>query len=328
MAVAKQLRWGLLSTARINQAIIEPLRNSERSILSAVASRSAVKAAEYSKTWSIPKYYSSYEALLEDPEIDVIYNSLPNSLHAEWSIKAMRHGKHVLCEKPLTTRPSDVDELISTAKETRMVIAEAFMYRHHPQTILVKKLVQDGEIGDLQYIHGSFCYMNTRKVDLRFELELGGGSLWDVGCYPISYFRFLTGSEPIEVFGHQVDGHTGIDLLFAGQLLFPGNVLSQFDCSFISPHISRIEITGSGGRIIIPIPYKPGLHTEITVDNGESIRIIPIKGEPLYLGEVADIENAILNGTSPRISLDDSRGNVAAIEALYQSAKQNQSVKI
>jgi predicted dehydrogenase len=166
--------------------VIEPIRSSRKSELVAVASRSQEKASQYATTWGIPRFHSSYEALLEDPEVDVIYISLPNSLHAEWSIKSMKMGKHVLCEKPITTSTHDLDAVIKVAKETGMVITEAFMYRHHPQTILVKQMVDNGEIGKLQLINGSFCYYNTRPSDPRFDLSFGGGSLWDVGCYPIS----------------------------------------------------------------------------------------------------------------------------------------------
>ncbi len=224
-----------------------------------MASRSLAKGTEYAQTWGIPRVFSSYDAMLSDPEIEVIYNSLPNSLHAEWSIKAMRMGKHVLCEKPITTKSTDMDAVINTARETGMIITEAFMYRHHPQTIMVKQMIDNGDIGNLLYIQGSFCYTNTRSFDPRFDPNLGGGSLWDVGCYPISYSRYIIGKQPIEIDGHQVTGPTGIDLLFTGHMLYPGEVVVQFDCSFITPFKVEMVFTGDKGRIIIPEPYKPGL---------------------------------------------------------------------
>ncbi len=321
MAKATPLRWGLLGTARINRALIEPIRLSKNSILSAVASRSPDRAADYATTWGIPRFYSSYDALLADPEIDVIYNSLPNSLHAEWSVKAIQMGKHVLCEKPMTTSTNDMDAIISVAKNTGRVITEAFMYRHHPQTILVKQMVDNGEIGNLQLIRGSFCYTNTRSPDVRFDPDLGGGSLWDVGCYPISYARYITKNEPIEVYGHQVVGQTGIDLLYVGQMNFPGDAIAQFECSFITPFKVYIELTGDKGRIIIPEPYKPGINTKIIVERAGQVQSNRIKGAKLYQGEVEDIENAIMLGNPPRISLEDSRANIATIEALYKSAR-------
>ena len=161
-----------------------------------------------------------------------------------------------------------------------MVISEAFMYRHHPQTLFVKEMVDNGEIGYLQMIRGSFCYTSTRSPNPRFDLKLGGGSLWDVGCYPISYARYLTGEDPIEVYGHQVTGPTGIDLLYVGQLSFPGGVISQFECSFITPSKSLMEITGEKGRIIIPEPYKPGKRTSIFLERDEQSQDILELKEP------------------------------------------------
>ncbi len=307
MSEIRCLRWGLLSTARINRAIISPIRSSKYSELVAVASRSKEKASEYAASWGIPRIHSSYEDLLADPEIDVIYISLPNSLHAEWSIKALQMGKHVLCEKPLTTSLRDADAVIDVAQKTGKIITEAFMYRHHPQTMMVKQMVDNGEIGKLQLIRGSFCYFNTRVGDVRFDPTLGGGSLWDVGCYPIGYARYLTGNAPLEVFGHQVTGPTGIDLMYVGQMLFPEGVMAQFDCSFITERKAEMEITGETGRILIPEPYKPGKRTNIILQHEGQERKITIKGPELYQGEIEDIENAILYNQPARISLNDSR---------------------
>jgi xylose dehydrogenase (NAD/NADP) len=322
------LRWGLLGTARINQAVIGPILSSKHSQLMAVASRNLDRAKEYAHANHIPRYFDSYEALVNDSEIDVIYNGLPNSLHTPWSIKAMEAGKHVLCEKPLSTSTNDADKIIQVAKQTGMVIAEAFMYRHHPQTLYIKKIIDEGEIGELQLINGSFCYTNTRPNNIRLDAALGGGSLWDVGCYPISYSRFITGEEPCEVSGNQIIGPTGIDLLFAGQLRFPGGVIAQFNCSFISPYKTFVEITGNKGRIIINEPFKPGKKTKIMLDKDQHTEKISITGAELYRGEIEDLENAILSGLPTRISLQDSRENIKTIEALYQSALLSTPVNI
>jgi D-xylose 1-dehydrogenase (NADP+, D-xylono-1,5-lactone-forming) len=244
-------------------------------------------------------------------------------MHAEWSIKAMRMGKHVLCEKPIATSIADLDSVISVAKSTGMVITEAFMYRHHPQTKLIKQMLDNGEIGNIQLIHGSFCYTNDRAHDIRFDPELGGGSLWDVGCYPISYARYIAGMEPNKVYGNQVTGPSGIDLLYAGQMYFPDSIIAQFDCSFITPFRVSMEISGERGRILIPDPYKPGTKTELIIEREGQKRTLQIKGQKLYQGEVEDIENAVLLGKPPLINLEDSRGNLKAITALYQSARQD-----
>ncbi len=265
---------------------------------------------------------------MADPEIDVIYNSLPNNLHFEWSLKALQAGKHVLCEKPLTIRSADIDALIQASQDNGRIIAEAYMYRHHPQTLLVKEMVENGDIGELQQLCGSFTYMNTRPGDTRFDPSMGGGSLWDIGCYPIGYASYLSGSMPVQVFGHQVTGPTGIDLRFSGQLLFSQEVTAQFECSFITEYKVGMEISGDKGRIIIPEPFKPGKSTRITLHQGGQEKIIRIKGCELYQGEIEDLENALLKGTPPRISLGESRGIIQTIEALYQSAKRAQPIQL
>ncbi len=328
MVNSHPLHWGILGTARINRALIDPIRSSKNSVLYAVASRDPLKAKEYANTRHIPHYHSSYEALLTDPEIDIIYISLPNGLHAEWSIKAMQSGKHVLCEKPLTTSSVDMDAVMKIAGQTGKVISEAFMYRHHPQTLLVKHMVDTGKIGNLQLIRGSFCYTNSRTSDPRFDPGLGGGSIWDVGCYPIGYARYITDTEPIEVFGHHTIGTTGIDLLFAGQMQFPRGVTTQFECSFISPFKVFMELTGDKGRITIPNPYKPGIQEKIYLECDGHSKTIHIKGTELYCGEVEDIENAVLFEKPTRISLVDSKANIATIEALIKSAQINQVVNL
>ena len=328
MVGSKRLTWGLLGTARINRAVIGPIRASKKSQLKAVASRSLNTAEEYAKAWGISQFYGSYDALLSDPAIDVIYNSLPNGLHTEWSIKAMQMGKHVLCEKPLTTSVDELEKVQEVVQQTGMVIAEAFMYRHHPQTLQIKRMVDGQEVGKLRLIQGSFCYTNSRHDNPRLDPDLGGGSLWDIGCYPIGYARYLIEEEPVEVFGHQVTGPTGVDLLYAGQLRFPGGVILQFDCSFITPSKSIMEITGDKGRITIPEPYKPGKRTRIILERNSGSQAIELKGAELYQGEIEDIENAVLTGSPTLISLDESRGNIAAIEALYQSSRLSKPITI
>ena len=229
------LNWGLLSTARINRALIPPLRASKRNQLLAAGSRSQQTADQYAQEWKIPRAHGSYEALLADPEIDVIYNSLPNHLHAEWTIKAVEAGKHVLCEKPLALNVNEVDTIQKAAQKHGRVVAEAFMYRHHPQTHQVLELIRRGSIGTLKLLRGSFTYVLTGGTDVRLDPAMGGGSIWDVGCYPISYARTVVGEDPLDVFGWQVRGPTGIDETFVGQMRFAGDIHAQFDSSFAIP---------------------------------------------------------------------------------------------
>src|SRR3990172_2137566 len=202
--LTEPLGWGLLSTARINRALIPPLRASKRSKLVAVASRTAKGAQAYAHKWRIPRAYASYEAMLDEADIDVIYNSLPNHLHAEWTIKAAQAGKHVLCEKPLALSVEEVDAMTAAARQAGVVVAEAFMYRHHTQTLKVKELVESGAVGNVRLVRGSFTFMISRQDDVRLDPAMGGGCLWDVGCYPFIYPRYLFVREPEEVLGCQI----------------------------------------------------------------------------------------------------------------------------
>ena len=324
----KILRWGLLSTARINARLIPPLNASKRNRLAAVASRSQATADAYAREWKIPRALGSYDALLNDPEIDVIYNPLPNSLHAEWTIKALRAGKHVLCEKPMALTLAELDAMADAAKGSGRVLAEAFMYRHHPQTLKIKEMVDDGSLGKLQLVKGSFTFVLTHEGDVRLDKALGGGSIWDLGCYPISYARTMIGAEPLEVFGWQVTGPTGIDMSFIGQMRFPNDVHAQFDCGFASPEHSFIEIVGTEGTLNIPVPFQPGKKEKIYFTRGKKTDTIEIKGQELYIGEVEDMADAVLLGKPPRISLEDSRVNTATILALLKSAQSGKVIAL
>lgn len=322
----RQLNWGLLSTAKINQALIKPLNASKRTRLLAVASRSQSSADAYARDWKIPRAYGSYEAMLADPEIDVVYNSLPNHLHAEWTIKALRAGKHVLCEKPIALSLAEIDEMTSVAKDTGKVLAEAFMYLHHAQTLKVKEIVDSGALGKLQLIKGAFTFTLTREGNFRSIKEMGGGSIWDVGCYPISFARMIVGEEPVEVFGWQVEGPGGSEESFIGQMRFANGVHAQFDSGFKSPSRSYIEIVGSEAVLKISAPFKPQVKNELILVRGNAEEKIKISGTELYIGEVEDMCDAVLMNKPSRISLADSRGNIATILGLIDSANQKKSI--
>ncbi len=322
----KILRWGLLSTARINQALFVPLRISKRNRLLAVASRTQEKAETYARLNRIKRAHGSYEALLADPEIDVVYNPLPNHLHAEWTIKALQAGKHVLCEKPLALTTGEVDAMAAAARESGRVLAEAFMYRTHAQSLKVREMVKEGGLGRVKFVRGSFTFSLTKEDDYRLDPAMGGGSLWDVGCYPLSYTRMVLGAEPLEVFGWQVRGKTGIDETFAAQLRFPGEILAQFDCSVAVPYHVFMEIIGDEGTLVIPAPFNPGLKEMVYLTQKGKVQQLSIRGTAPYLSEVEDMADAVLLGKPPRVSLQDSRANVAAILALFESARSGKPV--
>jgi D-xylose 1-dehydrogenase (NADP+, D-xylono-1,5-lactone-forming) len=324
----KTLRWGLLSTAHINRLVIPPLRAAKQNQLMAVASRSQAKADTYAKEWKIPRAYGSYEALLADPEIDVIYNPLPNHLHAEWTIKAAQAGKHVLCEKPLALSVAEVDAIDDAARKAGVVVMEAFMYRHHPQTLKARELVTTGAIGQLLVIRGAFTFALDKPKDVRLDPAMGGGCVWDIGCYPVSYARYIAGAEPLEVFGWQVTGASGVDEVFAGQLRFPGEVLAQFHASFRSPYNTLMELVGTTGSLRVPIPFQSSQEAVLQLLQDDKSEIIPTPGPDRYLLEVENLTAAILEGQAPRISLAHSRANVATLVALLQSAREGRPVKL
>jgi predicted dehydrogenase len=322
------LRWGLLGTSRISRQILPALRASDRHVVVAAAGRDRDRLAAYAREWEIPRTYGRYDELLADPDVEVVYNPLPNALHAEWTIRAARAGKHVLCEKPLALTAKDVDAVAAAAAEARVVVAEAFMYRSHRQTLEVKALVDRGAIGPVQLVRGAFSFPLDRPGDVRFDPDLGGGSLWDVGCYPVNYARYLIGAEPREVFGWQVFGPTGVDLAFSGQLRFPDDVVLQFDCSFRSPFRTHLEVVGAAGTITLARPFKPLGENTIVVSHGDEVETIPVPAQDLYGAEADDMADAIRLGRPPRVSLADSRGNVAALTALLRSAGEDRPVSL
>lgn len=324
----KTLGWGLLGTARINRALIPPLRASARNQLLAVASRRLETAAAYAREWGIERAHGSYEALLADPEIDVVYIPLPNGLHAEWVVRAARAGKHVLCEKPLAVTVEEVDAIAAAAREARVVVSEAFMYRHHPQTARVREVVSTGVLGRVRFVRGSFSFGLTRPQDPRRDPALGGGALFDVGCYPLSFARSVLGQEPLEVMGWQHQGPTGVDLTFVAQLRFPDDVLAQFDCSFEASFRTIMEVVGETASLAVTQPFKPGAAAQLLLNRGDRIETIDSTEADLYAGEVEDLADAVLLGKAPRVSLADSRGNVAAITALLRSARENRPIRL
>jgi xylose dehydrogenase (NAD/NADP) len=308
--------------------VIPPLRVSPGNRLRAVASRAADRAAAYAREWGIERAYGSYEELLEDAEIDAVYVPLPNHLHAEWAVRAARAGKHVLCEKPLALTVAEVDAMAAAARERGVVLTEAFMYRHHPQTLRVKQLVDEGAIGEPRFVRGSFSFTLTRPGDVRLDPAMGGGAVWDVGCYPVSFTRFVLGAEPVEVVGHATLGPTGIDESFVGQMAFPGGALAQFDCGFRAPYRTRMEIVGAEGRIEIPDPWVPGAGAPLRIARGDEEEELVVEGEDRYRLEIEDLADAALHARPPRVSLAESRGNVATLVALLESAREGRVVRL
>jgi predicted dehydrogenase len=308
------------------------LRQTKLCQLSGVISGSPEKAARWAKDYNLsPKNLYNYETmdrLADNPDIDIVYVVTPNALHAEHTIRAARAGKHVLCEKPLALSEDEVDRIAAAGRESGVVIAEAFMYRHHPQTPRLKALVDDGAIGAVRFARGSFSFPLSRPNDVRLRPEWGGGCLWDVGCYPLSLARFVLGAEPLEVFGSAVSGATGVDETFAGQLVFPGGVLVQVDGGFRSPFRAEFEVAGTEGVIRLRHPFKPRPELPLQLERDGEVTTFAVEPADRYRLEVEDLAAAVVTGRPPRVSLAESRGNVAAIVALLRSAREGRPIRL
>jgi len=308
------VRWGLMSTARINLAILEGVRLTERAAVIAVASRDQGRADAYAREHGIERALGTYEALLSDPDVEVVYISLPNSLHVEWSIRALEAGKHVLCEKPLDRRPDAVERAFDAADQAGRLLMEAFMYRHHPQTRKVADLVADGAIGRLRQLRSSFSFTLADLADVRMLPELDGGALMDLGCYCISMQRLLAG-EPELVFGRQRTGSTGVDLGFTAVVQFGSDVFGEFNCGFDLPETNGLEAIGSSGIVIVPDPVRcRDPHVEL---NGERIDVEDVDR---YRLQVENFSDAVRGEAEPLLGRADALGQARTIEALYRSA--------
>jgi len=315
-----RLRWGLLGTARINRLLIPAIRAGSRSELTTIASRALDRAQAYADEWKIPRALGSYEALVADPNVDVIYNPLPNSFHVDWTVKALDAGKHVLCEKPLALAVGDVDRIAAAAKRNGRIAAEAFMYRHHPLTHAAEAIVKSGRLGRVRAYKGAFTFPLTREGDVRLDPALGGGSLWDVGCYPLSYSNLLAGAAPVEVFGWQQLSATKIDLEFSAMMRYADGVVAQFDSGFVGPFRAEMEVIGTDATLRIDRPFRTDERSRLRLTVGDDTETLPSEQEAPFAGEIADIETAVLDGHSQRVPLVESRRTIETIRALYASA--------
>jgi predicted dehydrogenase len=322
------VKFGFLSTARINEHLLAAASSSDRVNVLAVASRDAARAEAYARAHSIERAYGSYDELLADPDVEAVYVSLPNALHIEWSIRALEAGKHVLCEKPLTRRPEEVERAFDAAARAERLLMEAFMYRHHPQTRRVKQLVDQGAIGRLRAIRGIFSFdlLAERDVeDVRLNAELDGGSLMDVGCYCVSGARLLAG-EPERIWGEQVPAETGVDMAFHGTLRFPGDVVAQFHSSLALPARQELEALGDEASLLVEAPWRVDLGGDVFLRSDSAVERIEVEEADAYRLELENLAAAIRGEAPPLLGRDDAAGQAAAIAALYRSAEAGEAV--
>ena len=319
LAVVEPVRWGLLSTARINAAVIPGLKDSPESELLAIASRTDQVAAAYADKWGIPRAHGSYEQLLADSEVEAVYISLPNGLHVDWSIRALEAGKHVLCEKPLARLPQDVERAFDAAERADRLLMEAFMWRQHPQSKRLRELVEGGAIGELRLVRASFSFPLGDPDDIPLDPTLDGGALMDLGCYCVSGSRFAAG-EPVTVSAQMVPAPKGVDMRLAGTLVFPGGVLAQLDCAFDLPDRQGLEVVGSGGSLRVAMPWaieKPG----IELRHGNEVERIEVERADRYRLQTDNFSRAVRGLEPPLLGREDALGQARTIDALYRSAE-------
>jgi D-xylose 1-dehydrogenase (NADP+, D-xylono-1,5-lactone-forming) len=324
--VADAVKWGILSTADINRKLIPGAHASPKVDLVAVASRDQARADEYARRFEIERAYGSYEALLADPEIEAVYIPLPNTMHCDWSIRALEAGKHVLCEKPMSRHPDDVAAAFATAERTERTLMEAFMYRHNPQSTRLTELVANGAIGELRLIRSTFCYSLYDEDNIRLRPEVEGGALMDVGCYCVSGSRLL-GGEPESVSAEAWFGPTGTDWLLTASLRFPGDVLALFDCGTAAADRDELEAIGSEGSIFLDDPWHCLTPTLELRRNGETERI-ELEPQDSYRLELENLSDAIRGEAEPLLGVADAMAQARTIEALYESAASGSRVAL
>ena len=320
------MRWGVLSTARIARSILRGARAADGVEVVAVASRDGERARALAADHGIPRAHGSYEALLADPEVDAVYNPLPNALHVPWSVQALQAGKHVLCEKPLSRRPEDVEAAFVAAQRAGRLLMEAFMWRFHPQTEELAGLVARGVAGELRTVRAAFGFPLDDAGDVRLSRALEGGALMDVGCYCVSGLRLLCG-EPVRVSAEQVVGGDGVDVRLAATLRFAGDVLGVFDCGMDVPRRSSLEVVGSEATLIVGDPWVRPSAIVVRRAGAEPERVDVPSADP-YARELEEFSAAARAGEAPRLGRADALGQARAIAALYDAAEAGQAVTV
>jgi predicted dehydrogenase len=318
------VRWGILGTARINRRLAPAFHASSRGKLCAVASRDLARATAHARQFVIPRAVQGYQTLLDDPGIDAVYIPLPNTEHVPWTLAAIAAGKHVLCEKPLALDPHDVDRIAAAAAATGVLVEEGFMYRHEPQTTRVVSLLRDGAIGAVRAIVSGFTFQLEGEPNIRLNASLGGGALWDVGCYPVTFAQLIAAHEPKTAVGTAHWTDSGVDDEFTGLLRFDEGLTASIYAGFRAEYRTWLEVLGSTGALTVPNPFKPGPLEVLELERGGRVERIEVPGSPmLFARQIEDFEARILDGADAVVSLAESHRTAATITALYAAASEN-----
>ena len=315
-----------MSTARINEQLLAGARQTDALTVLAVASRDDESARRYAQAHGIERAYGGYDALLSDSEVEAVYISLPNSLHLEWSLRALRAGKHVLCEKPLGRSAADVDAAFDVAQREGRLLMEAFMYRHNPQTQRLAELVGSGTIGRLRLVRGAFSFATGDAADIRLRSALHGGALMDVGCYCVNGARLIAG-EPERVGAEQGLGGDGVDVAFAATMRFADGVIGQFDAGLALDTRDELEAVGEEGALFLDDPWHCR-HPVIELRRDGKVERIELEPVDSYRLEAENFCAAIRGTASPLLGREDAVSQARAIEALYRAAELGQTVTL
>jgi predicted dehydrogenase len=324
-----KVRWGVLGVAAIAvKKVVPAMQRGVDSTVVAIASRSLDKAREAAKDLGIPKAYGSYEELLADPEIEAVYNPLPNHLHVPWSIRAAEAGKHVLCEKPIALGAAEARILLAARDRTGVLVQEAFMVRSSPQWIAVRERVRAGLVGELRSVHGVFSYWNRDPANVRNVADIGGGGLLDIGCYPVTLSRFLYGEEPRRVMALiDRDPDFKTDRLTSGMLEFRAGT-ATFTCSTQLVPAQRVQVFGTKGRIEVEVPFNtvPDRPCRVVLDDGRDpfgggIEVLTFPPSDQYTLQGDLFSRAVRSGGPAPVPLEDAVANMAVLDALFRSAE-------
>ena len=316
------IRIGILGAAKIvPMAIVHPARSVPEVQLTSIAARDSRRAERFARMFRIPRVHSSYQDLLNDPEIDAVYNPLPNGLHAEWTIKALRAGKHVLCEKPFASNAKEAMEMASAAKEARKVLSEAFAYRTHPLTARMKQVVEN-ELGSIRSIEARFRFLLINFSNVRYRYDLAGGALMDAGCYPVSLVRYLMGLEPNVISAKAKLIKPQVDSRMEASLEFPGGVTGRILCDMLTPRLfdSFVRVKGDAGEMSVWGPFQPHWFHWLTIRTSKGTSRGMIKGGNVYVLQLRAFARAIQEGSPLSTDPNDAVGNMRVIDAIYAKA--------
>jgi D-xylose 1-dehydrogenase (NADP+, D-xylono-1,5-lactone-forming) len=326
----ESIRWGILGVANIAlRAVIPAIQRSRNGRVVAIASRSRARAEDAARQFDISRAHASYEALLDDPDVQAVYIPLPNSLHHPWTLRCAEAHKHVLCEKPLALSPEDCQEMIAACRRQRVTLMEAFMYRFHPRTERVAHLVAEGALGEVRFVRASFTiHVRDSRDNIRLRPDLGGGALYDVGCYAINVSRMILG-EPQSAHAFGYVSEYGVDDLVSGVLKFGARQFAALDCSLSLAPRKEYEIVGTDGRLEVPNAFVPGTtDAEIHLIRGTERSVVTIPGADQYQRMVEHFADVVLTGATLRLPPEDAVGNLRVITALLTSLRKGTVEKI